>query len=216
MADHFRPWKQVQREFHRIEDAKLQARRRRSSRSRRTKYQAQIDRDRRQDPPGRGPGRTQNASRDPPGRGPRSEARRRSVREARHRPEVPEGRARQPAQPLRRHDRPRREARGPASTSTDDRPPSEQDCSRLTRSFEKADAELKQPQAKKAETSTGNIERAQEEARGPDPRRRPRPAAIEQKEYGSTSAGHARWPPRPARHRPDARRRRSSRSACPS
>src|SRR5205085_10664696 len=43
MADHLRPWKQVQREFHRIEEAKLKATEREKLQEQKTKYQAQID-----------------------------------------------------------------------------------------------------------------------------------------------------------------------------
>src|SRR5262245_32591552 len=43
MADHLRPWKVVQREFHRIEDAKLRASEQEKLQEQKAKYQAQID-----------------------------------------------------------------------------------------------------------------------------------------------------------------------------
>src|SRR5882724_10169775 len=43
MADHLRPWKQVQRDFHRIEEAKLKVSEKEKLEEQKTKYQAQLD-----------------------------------------------------------------------------------------------------------------------------------------------------------------------------
>ena len=43
MADHLRPWKEVQREFHHVEEAKLSAARQKAEQDQRAKYQTQID-----------------------------------------------------------------------------------------------------------------------------------------------------------------------------
>src|SRR3954451_10502558 len=42
-ADHLRPWKQVQREFHRVEEAKLKAARTEKLNEQQAKYQKEID-----------------------------------------------------------------------------------------------------------------------------------------------------------------------------
>src|SRR5947209_15052386 len=43
MADHLRPWKQVQREFHRVEASKLKAAEQEKLEQQKAKNQAQID-----------------------------------------------------------------------------------------------------------------------------------------------------------------------------
>src|SRR3954465_6038417 len=43
LADHLRPWKQVQRDFHHIEEAKLKASERAKAEETRARSQAQID-----------------------------------------------------------------------------------------------------------------------------------------------------------------------------
>ena len=43
MADHLRPWKEVQREFHHVEEAKLSAARQKAEDAQRANYQTQID-----------------------------------------------------------------------------------------------------------------------------------------------------------------------------
>ncbi len=43
MADHLRPWKEVQREFHRVEDAKLKVTEKQKLEEQKSKYQAQLD-----------------------------------------------------------------------------------------------------------------------------------------------------------------------------
>ena len=133
MADHLRPWKQVQRDFHQIEDAKLKAAEAaEAARSRTSKPIAQIEAidakieaaeaarrgERQRDPRRRRGAPTRSAGR---------------FDAARHREAVPEGRARQPAQPLRRHDRPRRGAPRPGPTSTRRSSPSERKLLALDR-----------------------------------------------------------------------------------
>ena len=66
----------------------------------------------------------------------------RQGRAARHREAVQEGRARQQAQPLRRHDRPRRGRARPGLPRHDDRRHARRSCSKLTEEFEEAEAEL--------------------------------------------------------------------------
>ncbi len=43
LADHLRPWKEVQREFHHVEDAKISAARKKADEDLKAKYQAQIE-----------------------------------------------------------------------------------------------------------------------------------------------------------------------------
>ena len=144
MADHLRPWKQVQREFHRIEDGQAQGRRGRRSRRSRTTAVARRSSRRstpRSRPPGGSPRRTPAQI--------RASRRRDSARSAASSTRldteqaVPEGRARQPAQPLRRDDRPRRGGRGPDLPQHDDRRRASGSSDGLTEEFEKVDAEMR-------------------------------------------------------------------------
>ena len=57
MADHLRPWKQVQREFQRVEDAKLHAAEKQKLQEQQERYAVADQGDRRQDPGRRGPRR---------------------------------------------------------------------------------------------------------------------------------------------------------------
>src|SRR5437879_6573900 len=43
LADHLRPWKEVQREFHYVEDAKLRATEKEKQREQQTKHKGQLD-----------------------------------------------------------------------------------------------------------------------------------------------------------------------------
>ena len=90
------------------------------------KTKAEIDRARRQDRrrPSETPRRTPSAIR--AGRREIAHARRRVSSALDTREAVPEGRARQPAQPLRRHDRPRARTAGRGSTSTRRSSPTEE------------------------------------------------------------------------------------------
>ncbi len=114
MADHLRPWKQVQREFQRSSARSSRRRREEKLEEQKAEVPGPDRRDRRQDRGGRGerrgsgPPRSAQVDRELDKLGG-------EVRAARHAAAVQEGRARQQAQPLRRHDRPRRGStrRGP-------------------------------------------------------------------------------------------------------
>ena len=114
MADHLRPWKQVQRDFHEIEREKLKATEREALEKQQAENQAkiaQIDEQIKEAEARRGAaGRRAQAG------GPRAERAHGQDGRPGHQAEVQEGRAGQPAQPLRRHDRTRRGDRRPAAT----------------------------------------------------------------------------------------------------
>ena len=110
MADHLRPWKQVQRQFQYVEREKLEAAEKQKLEEQKAKYQKQIDEidakieaadDRRRDA-GRDLRTIDNELKVLEGK----------TENDRHPAAVPEGRSRQQAQPLRRHDRPGRGTRG--------------------------------------------------------------------------------------------------------
>ncbi len=119
MADHLRPWKQVQREFHEVERAKLKAAEQESLEKQQKENQAKIEQIDNQ---------IKQAEQEAAQRAADLRRLDREInctagedREARHPAEVQEGRARQPAQPLRRHDRARRGAPGQAVPEHDGR-----------------------------------------------------------------------------------------------
>ncbi len=107
MADHLRPWKQVQREFQEIERAKLKATEARSS----SKSSRRRTRPRSQEIDAADQGGQRRAQSSEPPTSSEIERELNGIggedRGPRHQAEIQESRARQPAQPLRRHDRTR-------------------------------------------------------------------------------------------------------------
>ena len=109
MADHLRPWKQVQREFQLVEREKLEAAEKEKLEEQKTKYQKQIDEIDAKIQAAEADAETR--ARDLRDDRQRAQGARGKDRRRRHPAAVPEGRSRQQAQLLRRHDRPRRGTR---------------------------------------------------------------------------------------------------------
>ena len=164
VADHFRPWKEVQREFQKVEREKLEAAKKEKLEEQQAEVPGPDRRDRRED---------QGRPRPAPTSGPASSARSigscdklgGEVRAARHAAAVQEGRARQQAQPLRRHDRPGRRGRGqglPRPTSSSG---AEQELDDLSKELEAAEDELKtdrRPARRSCSATSTNLKKEQE------------------------------------------------------
>ena len=169
MADHFRPWKQVQREFQQVEREKLEAAEKEKLEEQKKKYQTQIDEidakikaaEAGAETRGRELRKIDNELNMLEG----------TAEDARHAAAVQEGRARQQAQPLRRHDRPRRGTRG-AGLPDHRRRRGREELDDLSKELEKAEGELNGEEGREGE-APGPRRRPQEGAGAADPRGRP-------------------------------------------
>ena len=150
MADHLRPWKQVQREFQLVEREKLEKSKNKTSwKSRRSKYQKQIDEIDAKIQAGGGRGRNRGA-RDPQDRRGAQVAGGKD-RGRRHAAAIPEGRSRQQAQLLRRHDRIAATNRRRGRTSNTVVLQAEQELESLSLELERVKKDLAAKKAEKEE-----------------------------------------------------------------
>ena len=172
MADHLRPWKEVQREFQEVERDKLKASEKEKLEEQKHEVQGPDRGDRREDQGGQGGRRRARRARFARSTSELSKLDG-TVGAARHPEAVQEGRARQQAQPLRRHDRPGRGARGarPTSPATSSRPRRSSPSS--PRNSKTAKAELKAKKDEKEEL-LGNVDELKKEQGAADARGRPR------------------------------------------
>ena len=196
MADHLRPWKQVQREFQKVEREKLKASEKEKLEEQKAKYQTQIDEidakieaaEAERRAAGRRDSREIDRELDKLGG---------KVRTARHAAAVQEGRARQQAQPLRRHDRPRRGARGAALPAPIVVARPRRSSIDLSKELEKAEAKLEGQEGREGGAARPR-RRPQEGEGAADARGRPRQAGDRAEgrplRRPATTGTASRWP----------------------
>ena len=186
MADHLRPWKQVQREFQLIEREKLKASEKEKQEELNTKYKTQLDEI---DAKIEAANASAEERREPDSRWSSNEISKldAAAEDAGHAAAVQEDRARQQAQSLRRHDRSRRGAAG-TSLSFDGRG-ADRARARATfrRSSKTAQAELKGQEGREREAA-GQRRRARKGEGTAHARGRPREAGDR------TERRSLRWP----------------------